>query len=407
MFKEYFKKLIKTKRSEMDSLKAKSETSESVEELRAINAQLEKLSKEVADAEAQLAKIEEEERAAIPAGAQLVNGAVIGAFGQPAARKADRHDTEEYRNAFMEYVCRGTEIPMELRTDAVTGKADASAVIPTTMMREIIQKLETFGNVYAVIRKLNVQGGIAIPISSVKPEATWVGEGASESKKLTSTQSVTFSYFGVECKIAQTLLVNVVTIDEFQRLFVELATEAIVKAIEIAIFNGDGTTQPLGITNDTRVPAANKITMKPSQIITWDGWHKLVKSKMKKAYRNGTFFMSQATFDSYIDGMVDKNGQPIGRVNYGIDGGETYRFMGKAVDTVEDEVIPSFDDASAGDVVAVFMNPKDYALNSNLQMTVVKWTDHDTNEVKTKAIMICDGKLVDPNGVLLIKKGTD
>ena len=29
-------------------------------------------------------------------------------------------------------------------------------------------------------------------------------------------------------------------------------------------------------------------------------------------------------FDGYIDGMVDKQGQPIGRVNYGIDGGETY-----------------------------------------------------------------------------------
>ena len=42
-----------------------------------------------------------------------------------------------------------------------------------------------------------------------------------------------------------------------------------------------------------------------------------------------------------------------------------------------------------------------------MQMTAVKWTDNDTNEVKNKCIMIVDGKLVDANGVLIIKKGED
>ena len=126
---------------------------------------------------------------------------------------------------------------------------------------------------------------------------------------------------------------------------------------------------------------------------------------MKKSYRNGIFLMAQSTFDAYIDGMVDKNGQPIGRVNYGIDGGETYRFGGKTVMTVEDDVISAYDDASTGDVVAIFINPTDYAINSNMSLSVVKWTDNDTNTIKNKAILICDGKLVDANGVLIIKKG--
>lgn len=42
-----------------------------------------------------------------------------------------------------------------------------------------------------------------------------------------------------------------------------------------------------------------------------------------------------------------------------------------------------------------------------MQMTTVKWVDHDTNEIKNKCIMIVDGKLVDPNGVLIIKKGEE
>lgn len=103
--------------------------------------------------------------------------------------------------------------------------------------------------------------------------------------------------------------------------------------------------------------------------------------------------------------MVDKNGQPIGRVNYGIDGGETYRFCGKPVETVEDDIIANFDAAAKDDVVAVYFNPSDYAENSNGQFAAVKWMDHDDNTVKTKVLHICDGKLLDPNGVIIIKKG--
>ena len=117
--------------------------------------------------------------------------------------------------------------------------------------------------------------------------------------------------------------------------------------------------------------------------------------------------MNQSTFDGHIDGMVDKNGQPIGRTNYGINGEESYRFLGKNVETVEDDLISSWDDAAKGDAVAIFFKGTDYAINTNMQMTTVKWVDHDTNEVKNKCIMIVDGKLIDPNGVLIIKKGEE
>lgn len=40
-----------------------------------------------------------------------------------------------------------------------------------------------------------------------------------------------------------------------------------------------------------------------------------------------------------------------------------------------------------------------------MQMTSARWVDNDTNEIKNKVILIADGKLIDPYGVLLIKKG--
>lgn len=426
-FKQYLQNLINAKNKRAAELRRLIKEAATADEVRSLGDTLQAVLDELQDAQDQLDQLDDEggsgdgngsdpegddtsARSQIPANAEFRGGTPIASYSSVAQRSnknVDRHDTPEYRTAFMEYVCRGVEIPAELRTDAVTGIADASAVIPTTLMHEIVQKMDTYGNIYKAVRKLNVQGGIAIPILSIKPEATWVGEGKSESQKVAAEDTVTFSYYGVECKIAQTLLANAVTITEFQDLFVPLATEAIIKAVEKAIMKGSGTKQPLGILNDTRIPKANIITITPTEFASWDGWHKKVKAKMKKAYRNGSFIMNQSTFDGHIDGMVDKNGQPIGRTNYGINGEETYRFLGKTVETVEDDLIASWDDAAESDVVAVFVNLTDYVINTNKQMTTVKWVDNDTNEVKNKCIMICDGKLVDPNGVLIIKKGKD
>ena len=330
-----------------------------------------------------------------------------------APSNTDPYATEEYRKAFMEFCCRGKEIPAKYRANATTATADAGAVIPTTILNEMVVQLKTYGNLYSRVRKLNVQGGIQIPITSLKPTATWISADTatsqSDTQKIQANTSVTFSYYGLECKVSQTLLVNVVTLDMFQEQFTTLAVEAITKALDTAIISGTGSGQPLGITKDSRVPTGQIVTLSPTDVGKWGEWKKKVFAKIPPAYRNGSFIMAQGTFDGYIDGMVDTTNQPIARVNYGIDNGETYRFGGKEVLIVESDIIKDWDSAtghaSTGDVVAVFCNLNDYAINSNMDMRVDKWFDYDKNEIKNKVIMIADGKLVDPNGVVIVKKG--
>ena len=415
--KEKLMKLLAAKKEQRDMLNKSLIECDNKEERAAIGDTLSKLAEEIRDVEEMLKSVDEpagdpnaagaepngEGRSAVPAvvaGMTMRNGA-----NPQEKREGDPHDTEEYRTAFMEFVCRGTAIPKELRADSVTATADAGAVIPTSIMKEIIKELKSYGNLYNAVRKLNVQGGVQIPVASLKPVASWVGEGKSDAQKLEAKTSITFNYFGLECKIAQTLLASVVTLEMFQQLFVPLATEAMAKALDIAIINGTGEGQPLGVTVDKRVPNANVVTLTAEEFGKWDMWKKKVFGKMKKSYRNGTFYMAQSTFDGYIDGMVDQQGQPIGRVNYGIDGAENYRFGGKTVETVEDEVIKAYDDAASGDVIAVFFNPKDYGFNNNMEMQAHKWIDRDDNTVKNQLLMICDGKLIDANGVVIVKKG--
>ena len=403
--KDFLEKLIADKKAEFKTAQERSDASNDLAEVRALGARLAKLKDEIAAAEEQLAKLDEPAAAGNGEGRTLN---VLSTIEQRGAEKkpVEMRATDEYREAFMDFVCRGVAIPAEMRVDATTTTTDASAAIPVTLLDEITQKLDEYGEIFARVRKMNVQGGVKIPILSLKPTASWIAEGTdSNTQKIQANTAVSFSYYGLECKIAQTLLASVVTIDAFENLFSDLAVRAIAKALDIAIVKGAGTSSPTGITVDSRVPTGNAVTLVPADFTTWSGWKKKVFAKMKKAYRKGVFLMAQGTFDGYIDGMVDTTGQPIGRVNYGIAGEETYRFGGKEVLTVEDDVIADYDAASTGDVVAVFVNLDDYVINSNLEMQIVKWTDHDTNTVKNKAILICDGKLVDPNGVIIIKKG--
>ena len=68
----------------------------------------------------------------------------------------------------MNYCVKGTPIPTEYR-DAYTAVADAAAVIPTTIMNEIIKESKQYGQLYNRYRKLNIQGGVKVPILSLKP----------------------------------------------------------------------------------------------------------------------------------------------------------------------------------------------------------------------------------------------
>lgn len=366
-----------------------------MEEVKALDTQYE------AEATAQANYTALEGSPVVPAQIQNLS---FGPIGSEPHAPADRFDSAEYRNAFMNYVCRGEQLPEQYRKNqaATTTAADTGAVIPTTTLREIIRNLRERGVIFNSIRHMNIQGGVEIPILDLMPTATWVGEGASDDQKQKANTTVSFKYYGLECKIAQSILVSVTTFEEFQDLFVELATEAVITAIEKGVFQGTGVGQMLGVCKDPRV--TNAVELTDAEFASFAAWKKKVFAKIPMKYQTGKFYMSLGTYEGHIDGMVDANGQPIARANYGLETGPRYRFGGKDVQPVESDVLPDFDTAGTGDVVAVFMDLKNYILNSNMTMTVVNWVDHDTNKKKTKVLLICDGKAADTNGILLIKK---
>src|SRR5690606_24951103 len=319
-------------------------------------------------------------------------------------RAVERYDTMEYRRAFMEYVTRGIKSDiLEFRADETTLPSDIGAVIPTTILNRIVEKMEETGRIWSRVTKTSIQGGVEIPVSAAKPTAVWLAAGqvADKQKKVVNAK-ISFSYHKLQVRVSVELVASVVALPVFEATVADNVAEAMVKALDEAIISGSGTGQPLGIINHN-VPAARVAQLAPSEFGKYDTWP-AVFAKVPRPYRNGVvLIMNDADWNRYIVGMVDANGQPIARVNYGLDGTIEERFLGREVIAVED-LLPSIDEADAGDVVGILVRLSDYMVNSNMAITYRRYFNEETDEWVSKATMIADGKLADPNGVVLIKK---
>ncbi|WP_195238464.1 phage major capsid protein [Clostridium perfringens] len=423
MLRKKIEKIINAKLNKRKALREKAEKAQTVEELRAINNEADVLDEEISELREMLDSDDDPEggdgeegnddpqKRSIPSITTGGNG--FNPLGTYSTRKkkSSEGDDLEYRKAFMKCVLAGEAIPEDIipaeqRSAATTLTTDVGVLIPQTVLNKIVEKLKFYGNIFSRVTMTNIKGGVSIPKSSAKPVASWVSEGkVADKQKKTVNGHITFAYHKLQCRVAVSLEADTTTLSVFESTVIDNVTEAMIVALEEAILNGTGSGQPLGITKDTAITSEQKIAMSPDEIGSWQSWSKVfAKVPLKK--RIGTvLIVNNETFEGDIAGMVDANGQPIARVNYGLDGKETYRFKGKEVIPVED-YLPTFTDVAADStaVWGVLVNLKDYMLNSNLQMAIKRYFDEDTDEKITKATTLADGKLADTQGVILLTK---
>ena len=266
-----------------------------------------------------------------------------------------------------EYVCRGEALPKEYRQSEVSKSTDVGAVIPTTVLNQIVEKLESTGMILALVTRTAYKGGVSIPVSTVKPTATWVNEGAGsdkQKKNIAKDGMITFAYHKLRCAVAVSLEVDTMAISAFETLLINNIVEAMTKALEQAIIDGNGTGKPKGILAETPADGQTIESAAPS-------YADLIKAEgaLPMAYENGAVWcMSKKTFMEYV-GMTDKNGQPIAKVNYGTSGKPERTLLGRTV--VLCDYVASYSAALAKDTIFAFLfNFKDYVLNTNYSMGV-------------------------------------
>lgn len=421
--KDFLKRLLKARNDRITQIRSAIEASTDVNEVRTLTAEASTLQAEAHDLQAQIDAIEAEEqraaaqeaeqRDAVPAGAQLVNGNVLGSFTLAAAEQrdaADPTDTMEYRNAFMRYVQTGAAIPSELRAGDAISTPDTAPAIPLTIMNQVINTVRLrYGNLYNKVRHLNVKGGVQFPIGALRASFKWINESTvSPRQKLDPLAKIMFSYHVAEIRIAQTFLASIVTLDAFEAKIAEVIAIAYLEAMDQAIVNGTGEGMPLGILNDARV--TNTIEMTAKDMNDWTAWRKNFFAKLPLGYREGEFIFPLSTVETYLETMADSNNNPVFRqatgleVNDGDSRNPNGRFFGREIALVEPDILPDFDSAAPGDVIGIFWQPQEYALNENFGFTMRRWFDEEANEWVDKALVVVDGKVLNPVGYYLIKK---
>jgi len=331
-----------------------------------------------------------------------IDGQVIDTMVKENTDKADIYNSLEYRRAFMNNVLKGIPIPDKfVNADANTKTSDVGSVIPTTILEKIIEKMDSTGMILPLVTKTAYQGGLSIPTSTVKPVATWTPEGSGSDKQKKATGSIVFAYHKLRCAVSVSFEVSVVTLGVFETTIINNIAEAMTKALEQAIVSGSGEGQPKGVLTETVVTGQNVDIAAADE----PDYETLINAEaaLPLAYENGAVWcMTKKTFMKFV-GMVDGQGQPIARVNYGIAGRPERSLLGRTV--VLNDYMTSLGATITEDTVVAFLfNFADYVMNTNYNITVKRYEDNDTDDQVTKAIMLVDGKVVDKNSLVTVTK---
>ena len=431
MRKKFLEKKLARLTEKKKSLTERAMSSQDVAEVRSLNSDIEDINAEIAETQEELdaileeerqAELEEEKRAAnpVPADATRVNGqiagVVVGSFGAEE-RDSDPYASMEYRKAFMAYAQTGTPIPENLiKRDGVPANTDSlGATIPTTVLNEFINEIrKVYGNLYYKVRKLNIKGAVKVPIAELQATFKWITEDTVSPRQDGGKikDFVEFSYNMAEIRVSQSLLSSIVTIDLFEREIVRIMLIAYLQAMDTGIVKGTGNGQMLGILNDPRVinQEGHIIELSAADISNWTEWRKKFFSKLSLSYRAGEFIFPVSTVDAYLETMADSNNNPIFRQATGLEvnDGDTRdpngRFFGRAISLVEPDIITDFDSASSGDVIGIFWQPNEYAINTNMAFGMRRYFDEERNEWVNKMLTVVDGKVLNPRGFYIFKK---
>ena len=424
--KEKLTKMLSDLKSEEKSLRTAILDGETKEERMAAQEALDKVIEKINDINEIIAELDEPADPADPTddgtGTEMGGGEgarskfnVLGTMTAPAKRADENvYSSIEYRKAFQRYIATGDKA--QLRAATKTTDENIDTVIPENLADKILEKMEQLGVILNLVTKTSLPVGQAFPVDGLKPTATWVGRNTETPSSSTSGEGkgsdaqgktlgtlISFNHYKLRCEIRMTEEVATMALPMFEALFIKQVSEAMTRAKEYAVVDGDGYGMPTGILNSA-APTGQALEFKALDYKSICD----VEAAIPAEYENTTkWCMTKKTFMSYI-GMTDTNGQPIARINYGIDGKPERTLLGREVVIYapqEKSKLASYSDTlRAGSIFAFLFDFSDYILNENYNLGIQHAVDWDNEDHKTKAVLACDGKVLVNDSLITVAK---
>ena len=288
---------------------------ESEEEL--TEQQVGELDAETRNLESELARIERrsqiaagiatgevETRVAVP---NPVTGAVLNQDEDPqeGESRGSIADSPEYRSAWLKNL-RCMDLTAAEKRAMTTAAASAGAVVPTTTVNKIIEKVGVFCPMLDKIDLMRVPGGVKIPAEGTTVEAQLHAEGAAITGDADTMNYIELRGYEITKLVTISKSVERMSIDAFEEWLSRKIAREIAKKISKYIFLGTGTNEPQGI-NAITWNNTNSITVAAGANVTAAQIKGLVGLLSGEYDEGAEWFMRKATFFNDIHPLMDNS----------------------------------------------------------------------------------------------------
>lgn len=207
----------------------------------------------------------------------------------------------EYRSAWVKDL-----MGKELNTEERAALTSANAVIPTGIAEEVYSIVEASPLVDAVDVS-HITGYVTFPVETAASDAAWVAMGTAATDGTDTLTPITLNAYKLIKTVEITADISAMSVNAFEKWIIARLADKILKAVNNAILNGTGASQPSGIfkVKNTATGTFTKAGM------TYKDLMKVLAALPTGYAANGTLVMNRALFYGDVLGMTDSNGQKV------------------------------------------------------------------------------------------------
>ena len=299
----------------------------------------------------------------------------------------------ETESRALENFFRGHDLQMEERR-ILTSSGNNSALIPTTISKTVLKKLEEQCPILAKAKKFSTKGALKLIDESSMGEA-----GLTEENAKFKDADVTFAYielraYKVSASVSASFEMLANSEIDLGSYLLDVIVRRLAKELNKLFIVGTGSNQPQGLVNGTQsVDLSDELSI--NDFIT-------MQTSMNPTYLEGAdWIVNRATFQKMAN-LLDNMGRPYLTSNV-IGEKIQYRLLGNTI--IVDQNMPNF--GSSGNKSVVLANIAEcYAVNVLQDMTVKHLTEKGFTEgyEEYAGYILADGKIYN-NDALVVGSG--
>lgn len=235
-------------------------------------------------------------------------------------------DTKEYRSAFLKNLL-GQQLNdvesdafnvalgiAEKRADDYNTSTNAAAVLPTTMLNEVVKKARTIGGLISECRAFNMPTKIAIPVGTPGTKAAWHVEGEPVDTEKATVANVIFDGYEIIKIFSISAKVRKMSITAFESYLTDELVACVMECLADSLVNGTGSGEGTGLESITWT--ASGATQNAVEVASGDDitYADVIEAAglLKRGYAQGAkWAMNNKTLYNVFFTMSDSNAQPI------------------------------------------------------------------------------------------------